>query len=162
MPPLKKSEKMMLVGIGIMVIVFIIMDPYYFIYRTPPVEEVAAPPGKAAAPAAQAVVPPKGGAKGAVAGGNLAEAAPKRPRTEFAEWSRDPFMQVRRSADETSSINSLKLEGISVRGKDRYALINSQIMHPGNIIEGMTVVRIEKDFVLLTHGGRTYTLTWGD
>ncbi len=33
---LKKNEKLMLAGIGVMIVVFIVMDPYYFIYKDPP------------------------------------------------------------------------------------------------------------------------------
>jgi len=172
MPPLKKSEKIMLAGIGVMIVVFIVMDPYYFIYRKPPVVESAPATGAAGASAksaTQAATPatpaPAGNQRGAVSA-VVAPAPPvdKRPKREpiqFSQWGRDPFLQLRRGVEETSSINSLKLGGISVTGKDRYALINSQIMHTGDVIQGMTIARIEKEFVLLTHGGRTYTLTWG-
>jgi len=168
MPPLKKSEKLMLAGIGVMIIVFIVMDPYYFIYRTPPVEEEVPVKGAvgAGAPALTPSATPAGNqraASGAPAAAAVAppDNRPKREPIQFSQWGRDPFLQVRRGAEETSAFSRLSLGGISVTGKDRYALINSQIMHTGDVIEGMTVARIEKEFVLLTHGGRTYTLTWG-
>jgi type II secretory pathway component PulC len=54
----------------------------------------------------------------------------------------------------------MKLGAISVRGNDRYALINSRVMRSGDEIGGMTIERIERDRVILSAGGRNYTLTW--
>lgn len=177
MPPLKKNEKLMLAGIGVMIIVFIAMDPYYFIYRKPPVEEPAAPPAGAKPtglppPAAQSPAVANAAATVAnVAGkvtGQLAavitgaeQSKPKRERIPFTNWVRDPFAQSMRSLDDQLSVSTLKLGGISVRGGVKYALINSQVMREGDMIGGLTLSKIEKDRVLLSKGSISYTLTWG-
>jgi len=170
-PPLKKNEKLMLAVIGVMIIVFIVMDPYYFIYRkppedTPPAAVAGKTPNGAATVAPTAAVAPTQAASTPVAsavGGAGAGGTPriKREPMPFANWGRDPFLQIHRGAEDVTALSTLKLGGISVRGTDRYALINSQITHIGDAVGGLTVARIEKDFVLLTRGGQTYTLTWG-
>ncbi len=184
MAKLKKNEQIMLGVIGIMIVVFIIMDPYYFIYRHPPVEKpdslavgakpgakpVAGKPPAGAPPASVPGVP--AGAMPAVGAAASTQTAQKRPvpppivriRREpihFATWGRDPFAQTHRQFDEAAAITNFSLGGISVRGEDRYALVNSQIVRVGDNIGGMQISRIEKDYVILNRGKQTYTLTWG-
>jgi len=169
MPPLKKNEKIMLAAISILIVIGVIMDPYYIIWKDPPVPEETTPvpgakPGAPAQPAAKPAAKPAPAKPGAAPQAGAAAVADSRPKSDpipFVNWGRDPFIQVKRQADEATAISALSLSGISVKGKDRYALINSQIIHTGDMIGGFTVAKIEKDFVLLTRGGQTYTLTWG-
>jgi len=170
MPPLKKNEKIMLAGIGVMIIVFIVMDPYYFIYKDPPVPEAATPVGAekpgvrhtkpAATPPQKGTKPAKGG-KGEPVAEPMVDNRPKREPIQFNQWGRDPFIQTKRSYDDQQAISGLKLGGISTKGADSYVLINKQILRVGDGIEGLIVSRIESDRVHLSKGGQTYILTGG-
>ncbi len=170
MPALKKTEKLMLAGIGVMVVVFIAMDPYYFIYRDPPEIATAVPvagakPGAPTAqtakqPAAKPTKPGKG-SKEEVDATEIVDNRPKREPVVFNNWGRDPFVQEKRSYDDVQVISGLTLNGISRKGEDSYALINKQIVRVGDAIEGLTVSRIEPDRVLLSKGGQTYVLMGG-
>ncbi len=174
MPPLKKNEKLMLAGIGVMVVVFVAMDPYYFIYRDPP-ETTSEEPAKGAktggekakvdnakaekAPAKQAKS--NHGSKHEQAAEPAPDNRPKREPVVFNSWGRDPFVQTKQTIDDAQAVSGLKLSGISVKGDDSYALINKQIVRTGDAIEGMIVSRIEADRVMLSKGGQTYTLMGG-
>ncbi len=158
MPPLKKNEKVMLILIGISVVVFIVMDPYYILWKKPPVPESA--PADTTKKVAQAVA----SAVGKVVSGAAVPSSSGRAAREpvlYSNWGRDPFVQARRYIDDESTVAALKLGGISVRGEDRYALINKQIVRPGDEIGGMYVERIEKDRVIISREGRSFVLTWG-
>lgn len=169
MPALKKNEKIMLAGIGVMVVVFIVMDPYYFIYKDPP-DPTADTKGagkKGAAPAKEVrhapkpkTQPAKGAKEEAVESSE--DKRPKREPIQFENWGRDPFVQARRSFDDAQAISGLRLGGISTKGADSYALINKQILRIGDSIEGLIVTRIESDRVLLSKGGQTYVLMGGN
>ena len=73
---------------------------------------------------------------------------------------RDPFVRTRPYMDEIWKVSDMKLGAISVRQNDRYALINATIVRPGDEVGGMTVESIERDKVILSARGRSYTLTW--
>lgn len=160
MPPLKKSEKRMLIAIGVMVVA-LAWNPNHWFYGKPPGEASSATPG-AGVEAAPAQPNASVAAKGAPA--IEAPGAAVRPRREpihFANWGRDPFVQVRRGQVDAAAVSGFKLGGISVRGNDCYALINSQIVREGDIIGGMTITRIEREKVILSKGGQSFALTWG-
>ena len=156
MPPLKKNEKIMLILIGAAVIFFVVMDPYYIVWRTPPGAE--APP-----PLVQTV---KTGVLGVMPAAS-AKGGPVRPVTELARekiplegWGRDPFMRTRGVSDRVNRLDELRLGVISVRGDERYALINSRVVRVGDEIAGFRIARIEKDRVILTLDGQDYLITW--
>ncbi|MBM3328401.1 MAG: hypothetical protein FJY67_02875 [Calditrichaeota bacterium] len=163
---IKKNEKIMIALIGAAAAYFLIDDPYRFIWKKPdPPPEAAADTAKA--PPQAPGVPLGGAGPSAPAGSEPATPvveAPKRPRRDpvvFANWGRDPFVQVQRHIDDAEMVAGMKLGGISVKGRDRYALINSRIVRVGDEIEGMIVERIDSDRVWLSKSGRSYTLTWG-
>lgn len=133
--------------IGAAIVFFIIMDPYYFIWKTPPVPEESAGVG---ADSVQTAVPEKRAV--------VAYASPKKKRINLEDWGRDPFVQEQQHLDFVKSAGNLKLTGISLRGRDRFALINSKIVKVGDEIGHMTVAAIKKDRVILNKGGRDITI----
>jgi len=162
MPPLRKNEKAMLVLIGVALVVFVAMDPYYLVWKKKPL-----PPAKEEKrQGAQTATAPAKTAAGAVVAKATGGEAFQRTSTvatermPFEGWRRDPFVQTRAYLDERVDLSDLKLGAISVRKQDRYALINSRVVRMGDIISGMVVDRIERDRVVLVSGGRSYTLTW--
>lgn len=98
MPPLKKNEKIMLAGIGVMIVVFIVMDPYYFIYRDPPEATPSAPTtGNKPKPAAGGGAKPVQSAKPTEPAAPVVDDRPKREPVVFNNWGRDPFVQAKRN-----------------------------------------------------------------
>lgn len=147
----------MLILIGISIIVFIIMDPYYFIWKTP-----ETPAGKTTTTEKPAA-PKKEKSTPVALTNEKTSAKPRRKieRADFAEWGRDPFVQEQRFLEQPKELNRLKLSGISLRGKDHYALINTRIVRVGDDIEGMTVSAIEPDRVILKYQGKQHILNLG-
>jgi hypothetical protein len=69
-------------------------------------------------------------------------------------WAMDPFLKVpgqTRLPD--LSPEQYKLEAVTVKGENPVAVVNGQVVHVGDKVNGRLVVRIEKDFVLLEAGG---------
>ncbi|NQU04491.1 MAG: hypothetical protein HQ568_00250 [Calditrichaeota bacterium] len=157
----KKREKIMMGLIGVGVIVFLILDPYYFIWRDPPVPEETT-----TAPAVvQKIgdIKPKKVKKGVKSTDQISKGRLmiEREKIDLEGWRRDPFVQGRPDIEDEELITSMKLGIISVRGNDRMALINSQAVRPGDDVSGMKVDRIEANYVVLSSvHGREYILTW--
>ena len=157
MPPLKKNEKRMLVIIGVIVIAFVVMDPYY-LWKTKPEPELTEKQKKRKEQKEKLVA-------------DKETVTPKKTITEQTRfiprdpiplkgWGRDPFVQARPDLDEGSILDKLRLSAISVQGDSRMALINSKLVRVGDVINGLKVNSIETDWVILTSGNRTYKLTW--
>ncbi|OGX23941.1 MAG: hypothetical protein A3J51_03820 [Omnitrophica WOR_2 bacterium RIFCSPHIGHO2_02_FULL_45_21] len=79
----------------------------------------------------------------------------KSPRTEAIDWGRNPFLA---SAASESSISGLQLGGIISDASERYALINDQIAHIGDLIGAYKVVRINEFAVIVNDGNRDIEL----
>lgn len=79
----------------------------------------------------------------------------QRKRTEFVDWGRNPFVWRKATAGPTSG---LTLSGIVWDEEASYAIINGDIVHTGDTIDGKTVKRIEQDKVILNDGLKDYTL----
>ncbi len=157
MPPLKKNEKVMLVMIGVVVIAFAIMDPYYF-WKTKPEPELTEKQKKRKEQkeklaADKETVTPK------IAITKQTRFIPKDP-IPLKDWGRDPFVQARPDLDEENILSKLRLSAISVQGDSRMALINSKLVRVGDVINGLKVNSIDADRVILASGNRTYQLTW--
>ena len=163
MPAMSKRDKVLFAIIGASIVLFTVMDPYYFIWRSPPVAGGGGGDGggKIETKVSSAVSAVKQ---------SLGIERPSGPvrrlrdlkRMEFEGWGRDPFVQMQRGETYYKALDKMKLSGISVRGKNRFALINSEIVKPGDIIGGMKVVTIERDKVILSMDGNNYTLTWSN
>ncbi|OGX44609.1 MAG: hypothetical protein A3G37_03485 [Omnitrophica WOR_2 bacterium RIFCSPLOWO2_12_FULL_46_30] len=82
---------------------------------------------------------------------------PKRKalRTQAKDYGRNPFVA---SGVSESGISGLQLGGIISDAKERYALINDQIAHPGDIIGAYKVVRIDEFGVIVNDGNKDIEL----
>jgi hypothetical protein len=82
---------------------------------------------------------------------------PKRnaSRTQAKDWGRNPFVA---SVVSESGISGLKLGGIISDAKERYALINDQIAHAGDMIGAYKVVRINESGVIVNDGNKDIEL----
>ena len=79
----------------------------------------------------------------------------QRKRTEFVAWGRNPFVWRKATAGPTSG---LTLSGIVWDEEVSCAIINGDIVHTGDTIDGKTVKRIDQDKVIITDGLSDYTL----
>lgn len=86
-----------------------------------------------------------------------AQHMPKRKasRTQAKDWGRNPFTATTGSG---SGISGLQLGGIISDAKERYALINDQIAHAGDIIGAYKVVRINEFGVIVNDGKKDIEL----
>ena len=76
-------------------------------------------------------------------------------RSAYQSWLRDPFTADKRlDAQE----NTLQLKGIIFDPADCYALINDQLVHIGDTVEGYKVVSITKDTVMVNDGNKNLEL----
>jgi hypothetical protein len=92
------------------------------------------------------------------------------PKNQYDSWGRDPFSGITTSRTRTSSsktskskksISKFKLNGIFYeKGKKSYVMINKEILGVGDEKWGLKVVRIDEKQVLCSQGGRTFTLYW--
>ena len=80
----------------------------------------------------------------------------KKKEKSDTSWVRNlfvPLVQQKRmetgSDDNGESKEGLKVKGVAIIGKTAFALIGDQIVQEGEIIDGMTVTRIEIDKVTL-------------
>jgi hypothetical protein len=79
---------------------------------------------------------------------------------------RDPFQtyieEERRGAKaqetEEAKLPSLKVQGIIWGGSLPQAIVNNKVVKAGDIIEGVRIVEIKKDGIILFFSGRQYTL----
>lgn len=75
--------------------------------------------------------------------------------TEAKDWGRNPFLA---SGVSDSAISGLQLGGIISDDRERYALINDQIAHIGDLIGGYKLVGINEDGVILNDGNKDIEL----
>ncbi len=148
MAEISKRDKILLALIGASVIFFVIMDPYYMIWKKPPEPK----PAEGVPADSQAVTDQ-------TAQSQVQTANRPVKRITFEGWGRDPFTRVRYDFDQTKLVDNLKLSGISLRGSNSFALINSKIVKVGDEIEGMKVVAIKEDRVILRYKGREIIVT---
>ncbi len=79
----------------------------------------------------------------------------RKKRSGHKEWGRDPFMVTQTPA---SSSSALALDGIVYDEKDSYVLINNQLLHIGDEVNGNRVVGIQQDRVILNDGNKDIEL----
>jgi len=79
----------------------------------------------------------------------------QKKRSGHKEWGRDPFMVTQTPV---SSSSALALGGIVYDEKDSYALINNQLLHIGDEVNGNRVVDIQQDTVILNDGNKDIEL----
>ncbi len=82
-------------------------------------------------------------------------------RTEFADWSRNPFVWPQQE-EETGEISNLKVFAIICENDKSEAMVNESVVCVGDKIAGKTVKQIEPDRVILTDGTKDYILKFQD
>ena len=87
-----------------------------------------------------------------------ADAAPReaqRQRLAAISWGRDPFTRAAGSGQ----VSGLSLSGILWDASAPIAIINGQMLHAGEEIDGYRVVEILQDRVSVTDGAQTSQLS---
>lgn len=72
-------------------------------------------------------------------------------------WARDPFSPPE-NKDLQPKDRALKLTGLFVRSGKKIAVINSSFVKEGDTLQGITVLKIEDDRVLVNRDGKEYYL----
>lgn len=146
---LKKSEKRMLIFLGVVVVAGIIMQ----------VTNKKEPSRRSSSNSKVLSVGKKGD--------DEAERSveKKLTKTEYESWGRNPFesraWQKEKIFDEYAEMKaSLNLKGILWKQGKPYALINDHILAEGETEEGIRVISITNNTVICQAHGRTFTLEW--
>lgn len=71
------------------------------------------------------------------------------------DWERDPFKLPPKEVSRTEGLN---LTGVIYDGESPVAVINDIIVHEGDEIEGVKVIKIEQNSVVLEKDGKPFTL----
>jgi hypothetical protein len=79
----------------------------------------------------------------------------QRKKSKFSDWGRNPFIWYKET---TEAVADLALSGIMWDRTSSYAIINGEIVHVGEAIDGKTIKRIEPNKVILHDGKREYVL----
>lgn len=79
----------------------------------------------------------------------------QKKRAGYKDWGRDPFVITQTPASHSSA---LALGGIVYDEKDNYVLINDQVLHIGDQVNGNKVVDIKQDRVILNDGNKDIEL----
>lgn len=74
------------------------------------------------------------------------------------KWVRNPFQFPPKKEVEKTDVGKLNLTGIIYDETSPVAVINDIIVHEGDEIEGVKVIKIESEEVLLEEDGESYTL----
>ena len=161
---LKKSEKRLMVILGIVVAVFLIDQ---FIISSGDEEASTVKPGAASLN--------KLLKRSALSKLNSVEgsAVPKISKIEgkrFETWGRDPFMVPKTAGGIYGSTSGQsgggkqkggpKLQGFLWKKGKAYVLIDDAVLSEGEEKDGLRVERIRDKEVLCSKGGRTFTLYW--
>ncbi len=75
------------------------------------------------------------------------------------KWGEDPFV---RDFSYLAEMKSLVVSAITISENEAYAIINNQIVHVGDVVDGKKVVAIEKDRVVVEKGGKRFTIFLGE
>lgn len=73
------------------------------------------------------------------------------------KWGRDPFLLDTSNAKE-QGMEELVLNGIMPDKQNPYAIINNEIVKLGDKADGMTVIEINENSVVLDENGKRHTL----
>ncbi|MEO0130168.1 MAG: hypothetical protein ABIK76_00525 [candidate division WOR-3 bacterium] len=75
------------------------------------------------------------------------------------KWGEDPFV---RDFSYLAEMKSLIVSAITLSENEAYAIINNQIVHVGDLVDGKKVVAIERDRVIVEKGGKRFTIFLGE
>lgn len=79
----------------------------------------------------------------------------RKKRSAYEGWGRNPFTAGREDA---SSPSALALGGIVYDKKDSYVIINDQLLHVGDQVNGSKVIDIGPERVILNDGSKDIEL----
>lgn len=148
---LKKSEKRLLILLGIVAIVFI-------------VDRFLLSPGSDEPAESESTVTRIQAASTLLSGGSAESTATSRPRTQFSTWGRDPFSATRRIGIASSEAGGAsvkhRLKGLFWKEGKAFALIDDLVIGEGEEDNGLRVDKIEGNEVRCRQGSRTFTLHW--
>lgn len=155
---LKKSEKRLLIILGIAVLIFI-FDRFVLSKGDKESEAIKKSPPKKVV---STVIP---STKSSVTTPRLSS---KTQLKRFEEWGKDPFSvnrfqttaEVNASYEKKVAKTSEKLKGIFWREGKAFVLINDSIIGEGEENKGLKVEKINGTEVLCSRGNRTFKLYW--
>jgi len=84
---------------------------------------------------------------------------PKEVEVDTETWGEDPFV---REFSYVSEMKSLIVSAITISENEAYAIVNNQIVHVGDMIDGKKVIAIEKDKLIVEKGGKRFTIFLGE
>lgn len=79
----------------------------------------------------------------------------RKKRSAYKDWGRNPFVA---GLETVSSHSALALGGIVYDKKDSYVIINDQLLHVGDQVNGNKVIDIGQDRVILNNGSKDIEL----
>ena len=89
--------------------------------------------------------------------GTAKMAAPAAGNWDDMKWGRDPFLLDASNVKE-QGMEELSLNGIVSDKDNSYAIINNEVVKPGDTVNGMTVIEISEKSVILEQNGQKHTL----
>jgi len=157
---LKKSEKRLMVILGIVVSVFLID---LFIIGSGDEEDS---PVKPDAAGLNKLLKTSALSKLSSVESSVVPKIPKIEGKRFETWGRDPFMVPKTVGGTYGSTSGgkqkggPKLQGFLWKKGKAYVLIDDAVLSEGEEKDGLRVERIRDEEVLCSRGGRTFTLYW--
>jgi hypothetical protein len=155
---LKKSEKRLLVILGVAVLVFL-FDRFVLSKGDKESEDIKKTPPKKVV---STVVPNTESSE------TTSQLSSRTQLKHFEEWGKDPFSinrfkspsEVSSSSGQKVAKSSVKLKGIFWKEGETFVLINDFILGEGEENKGLRVEKINGTEVLCSRGNRTFKLTW--
>jgi hypothetical protein len=83
--------------------------------------------------------------------------APATGNWDDVKWGRDPFLLDASNVKE-HGMEDLSLNGIVSDKDNPYAIINNEVIKPGDIVSGMKVIEINEKSVVLEQNNQKHTL----
>lgn len=146
MAALKKSEKRLLIGLGVVVVIFVI-------------NLLTSGGGEEGAPAISLPNRPNRN-RPKTTETKTAETISLDSLNLYSEWGRDPFKPVTMPYETEDTGPDLTLKGIIWREGVPYVLINEFILKEGETKEGITITHINNNRVTGRQRGKPFTLIW--
>lgn len=159
MQKLKKSEKRLLIMIGILVIVFLIMDPYNFFGAPEPPKSAPEQASATTTPEAQptpTTAKPTARATGMQRADSLSNALAILSGKTM--WEHDPFFAEIIADAENPNTSQFHLSAVSIVKNDKRVILNGNILGVGDDLDGWRIVEIRPDGATISRQGNTQRL----
>lgn len=146
----KQQTEMAVIGVGVLVLVFVLASNL----KKKPEKK---PGSDSEATKATAVIPELPGVSPAVVSSDTSKVGSQKERVKLP-WGRDPFAAP---SEKEYQISDLQLKGVSISKDERgYAFINSEIVRKGDKVGDYEVANVEKDRVLLKRGNQNFYIVF--